>query len=208
MKSGKILPQHRTLLVVVAVAIICNSCEKEETTGNYVDSRDGQSYEYVKIGNQYWMVENMNYEAFNGCWIYDNDSSNAAIYGRLYNWHTACNVCPSGWHLPSDDEWWELTEFLGGSSEAGGKLKEEGTAHWDSPNSGATNSTGFSALPGGYRNYISDFYDTGRAAWFWTSTEYYGCDAWTRILYNDNERIQRGLSGNRDLGLSVRCVRD
>jgi len=208
MKTRKILFQLTILFLIVIVVIICNSCEKEETSGIYIDNRDGQSYRYVKIGNQYWMTENINYVVSNGCWVYNNDTSNASTYGRLYNWITACNVCPSGWHLPSDDEWFALTDCLGGSSEAGGKLKEEGTAHWNSPNKGATNSVDFSALPGGFRDYDGDFRNLGGCAYFWASTDYYGVDAWYRQLNSGNNRIDRYLSGNRNLGFSVRCVRD
>ena len=120
-------------------------------TGTFTDPRDGQTYNTVEIGSQTWFSENINY-AMTDSWWYDNSSANGDIYGRLYKWYPALTACPSGWHLPTDEEWTILTDFLGGENVAGGKMKEVGTTLWDSPNNGATNESGFTALPGGYRN--------------------------------------------------------
>ncbi|SDD19418.1 FISUMP domain-containing protein [Williamwhitmania taraxaci] len=124
---------------------------------------------------------------YNGTVVADaKATANYAIYGVLYNWPAAMNgaasstvnpsgvqgVCPTGWHLPSDAEWTQLTTFLGGESVAGGKLKEIGTTHWASPNTGADNSSGFTALPGGYRNYGGSFYYIGYGGYWWSATEY------------------------------------
>jgi len=143
-------------------------------------------------------------------------TSNYTTYGVLYNWTAAMagsasstanpsgvqGVCPAGWHLPSDAEWTELTDYLGGTSVAGGKLKETGTAHWASPNTSATNETGFSALPGGSRSNDGSFYDIGYDGRWWSATY-----AWDRIVDYDYSSVN-SYANDEELGFSVRCVRD
>jgi uncharacterized protein (TIGR02145 family) len=151
------------------------------------------------------------------CW-YNNDTVNRDTYGGLYNWAAAMNgassssanpsgvqgVCPDGWHLPSDAEWTELTDYLGGAGVAGGKMKEAGTAHWFSPNTGATNSSGFNALPGG-----GTFDEVGRVAFFWTATEDVVSGPWSRGLFNNSADVsQYNFSEWQMAGFSVRCVKD
>jgi len=152
---------------------------------------------------------------------YNNNSSNADTYGQLYNWYAvndSRNIAPEGWHVPSDAEWKELEMYLGMSqSEAdaeglrgtdeGGKLKETGTTHWISPNTGATNESGFSALPGGYRNHDGYFSIVGSYAYFWSSTEYLSYFAWSRLLYYYYSVVNR-ISNDKECGFSVRCLRD
>jgi len=144
-------------------------------TGSVTDI-DGNVYQTVKIGNQWWMMENLKvtsyrngeaipnvtdttewYNLTTGAYCYyDNDAYNTTIYGRLYNWYSindSRSIAPTGWHVPTDEEWTTVINYLGGESVAGGKLKENGTTHWTSPNNGATNESGFSALPGGYRHF-------------------------------------------------------
>jgi len=116
-------------------------------------------------------------------------------------------ICPVGWHLPTDSEWTELTDFLGGESIAGGKLKEAGLTHWTSPNTGATNESGFTALPGGYRISNSSFYGISGSGYWWSSTEPTSTLPWIRFQYYLYEIIQR-IDGNKYIGLSVRCLRD
>ncbi len=169
------------------------------------DPRDGQVYPTVQIGTQCWLRKNMNYQTGNS-WCYDNNASNCTAYGRLYDWQTALGTCPSGWHLPSDAEWTALTTFLGGEPIAGGKMKEAGTAHWSSPNTGATNSSGFTALPGGTRQG-SNFISLTNYALFWSSTEYSSTAAWARLLYGENSSVNR-YSGSKTDGCSARCVKD
>jgi len=150
---------------------------------------------------------------------YDNSSANATTYGALYTYAAAIGdnwardntanqgVCPDGWHLPTDAEWTTLTDYLGGTSVAGGKMKEIGTTHWNSPNSGADNSSGFSALPSGYRNdYNGTFYYLGRNGYWWSATES-GSTANRRRLYYDGPDVT-SLNNNKSRGFSVRCVRD
>ncbi len=172
-----------------------------------VTDYEGNTYKTIQIGNQCWMKENLNYDADSGSWCYDNDSSNCTTYGRLYNWETALTVAPAGWHLPTDDEWVTLTDYLGGVNVAGGKMKETGTAHWNSENIGATNSSGFTALAGGYRHNNGSFLDMGIDAYFWSATEYDGSDAWIRCLYYYSAVVYRSTS-YKSYGYSVRCVKD
>ena len=148
-------------------------------------------------------------------------TNNYQTYGVLYNWPAAMageassnsvpsgvqGVCPTGWHLPSDAEWTVLTSFLGGESVAGGKMKEAGTSHWNSPNTGATNSSGFSGLPGGFRNTNGYFSDVGYYGYFWSSSEYSTAYAWFRNLNYTNAYVGR-TNYSKGLGFSVRCLRD
>ena len=152
---------------------------------------------------------------------YNNDSNNVSIYGRLYNWKTvddSRHSCPVGWHVPSNSEWNILEKYLditvdttiGGmiGTDIGGKLKETGTTHWLSPNTGATNSSGFSALPGGDRS-ANGFYNgieyDGR--WWSATTSVYIDNAWTRILYNNDSRMSRNGNSKAE-GYSIRCICD
>jgi len=172
----------------------------------FIDIRNGKAYNTIHIGTQCWMKENMNYQTGNS-WCYNN-SANCETYGRLYDWQTALGVCPSGWHLPADDEWTILTTFLGGEDFSGGKMKETGFTHWESPNTGATNESGFTALPGGYRqseNY--NFYYAGYIGYFWSSTESntYPDRGWIRKLENDESKVTR-TSTSKGGGFSVRCI--
>lgn len=189
-------------------------------------------YKEVKIGDQVWMSENLNVDKFrNGdpiphaktneewktageneqpAWCYyDNDPANDAKYGKLYNWYAVNDwrgLAPEGWHIPSDAEWTELTDCLGGERVAGGKLKETGTTHWNSPNTGATNETGFTALPAGYSTGGSS-YGMGTNAYFWAVTEGVASDAWGRILCSGNAQLLRH-NHTGTAGFSVRCLQN
>ncbi len=196
-----------------------------------VSDIDGNIYITTKIGNQWWMAENLKVTHYqngdaiphvtdNATWAglitgaycnYNNDSTNVATYGSLYNWYAVAdslNLAPAGWHVSTDAEWQILVDYLGGSLVAGGKLKESGTIHWNGPNTGATNESGFSALPGGYRSsYDGTFFDVGYYAFFWSSTEGSSSYAWSRYLSYDYSGIYRSNYYKQD-GFSVRCVRD
>ena len=180
-------------------------CEMSTIT----DSRDNQVYNTVKIGNQWWMAENLNYETQNS-WEYNNDSDNGDIYGRLYEWETATQVCPSNWHLPSDNEWQTLVNYAGGENIAGGKLKEQGISHWNSPNTGATDEFCFTALPAGVslEGNIIPYSFLNSKADFWTSTIGGDSGAWGRGFEYNSEKVFRLNYGTDGLGLSVRCVKD
>jgi uncharacterized protein (TIGR02145 family) len=203
---------------------------------------DGNVYKTVRIGSQWWMMENLRVTHYRngdpipnvtegGAWIAlstgaycnnQNDTLIAAVYGRLYNWYAvgdSRNIAPEGWHVPTDDEWKQLEMYLGmsldevdnagwrGTDEAG-KLKEADTTHWVSPNISATNESGFTALPGGFRNESGAFADMGHSTHFWTSTEHDVSFAWARSLYHDHANIGRYDAHGKHYGFSVRCVQD
>ena len=165
----------------------------------------GYHYYIVSIGTKVWMAENLKYQTGN-TWCYDNNATNCNTYGRLYDWETAVAACPAGWHLPSDGEWTTLTTFLD-EAVAGGKMKETGTTHWLSPNIGATNSSGFTALPGGGRSYLGVFGYLNYRASFWTATAYSPTAAWYRSLDNYSDYVVR-FYDNKTAGNSVRCVKN
>jgi uncharacterized protein (TIGR02145 family) len=188
----------------------CGSCVfriKIDQTPRFVDSRDGQSYKMVRIGDQIWMAENLNYETPSGSWCYDNNPENCKQYGRLYDWETATKVCPVGWHLPSDKEWTTLTTLLGDASVAGGKMKCSGSQNWASPNASATNSSGFSGLPGGYHSrYDGAFNFIGYAGYWWSST-WYG-NSIARYLNYLSGSVPSNHYYDKAFGFSVRCLKD
>jgi uncharacterized protein (TIGR02145 family) len=154
--------------------------------------------------------------------IYANDNTNLGTYGYLYNWYAAKgistsgntnfkNLCSTGWHIPSDAEWTTLTNYLGGESVAGGKMKSVGTTYWISPNTGATNESGFSVLPGGFRHWGGYFFDIRDNAFFWSATENDNYRAWHLYLSNYNGAAYMSNYGddvNKPYGFSVRCLRD
>ncbi|SVC66337.1 uncharacterized protein METZ01_LOCUS319191, partial [marine metagenome] len=194
---------------------------------------DGNVYEIVPIGEQMWMKENLRvthyndgseiptgYETLNGEWsnlttgayaVYDDDPSNGEIYGNLYNWYAVDDergVCPEGWNVPTDDDYTALSDYLGGTNVAGGKMKEEGFDHWNSPNTGATNESGFTGLPGGYRvDYDGSYNRRNYNGYFWTSTEDGNSNPWSWNLGYNHSRLNH-LSGVKRYGFSVRCIRD
>lgn len=159
---------------------------------------------------------------YNGTEVADaKATANYTTYGVLYNWPAAMagsasstanpsgiqGVCPKGWHLPSDAEWTQLTNYLGGESVAGSKLKEIGTTHWISPNTGATNETGFTALPGGNRGSQGKFFVIGYHGGWWSATESTASYAWFRYIYSDHSDVYKVFDG-KELGFSVRCLKD
>lgn len=191
---------------------------------------DGHLYRAVQIGDQCWMAEDLRtgryrdgtiiphvsddiaWSQLNGAaWCnFGNDPDNDAVYGKLYNWYAAANplLCPQGWHVPSDAEWTVLTDHLGGMDIAGGKMKSPGTQHWAAPNMGATNESGFSALPGGDRFANNGvFYNLGHGGFWWSTSEDGEGNAWNRLLVYFNDGVNREHSNVRD-GFCVRCVRD
>ena len=205
--------------------------EKLVNSGIILKDIDGNVYSSVRIGSQVWMAENLKVNHYrngepipnvtnNTEWsnlitgarcYYDNDSAiYADTYGALYNWYTvddSRSLCPSGWHVPSDADWAILETYLGGSSVAGGKMKETGTAHWLSPNTGATNESGFTALPGGYRYGDGDFGSIGNYGGWWSATEGGTNYAWNRYVYYTGSDVGRDSYG-KGYGFSVRCLRD
>lgn len=182
--------------------------KKSDIFGILKDTRDGKVYQTVIIGKQTWMAENLAYQPSSGnYWVYYDEPANLEKYGYLYDWETAKKVCPKGWHLPSDEEWQVLTDYLGGNEIAGGKMKSTGTEYWKEPNEGAVNSSGFSGLPGGLRNYGGMFYLVGYNGYWWTSTELNTKLALDRYLDHNLVMIYRFFS-NKENGQSCRCLKD
>jgi len=172
-----------------------------------VSDIDGNVYGAVKIGTQVWMAENMRYKTGSGCWVYNNNENNLKKYGYLYSWETARKVCPSGWHLPSEDEFLILIKFLGGEDIAGGKLKS--AEEWDCPesNKGATNESGFTGLPGGYRLYDGSFTKIGIGGYWWSSTEKNANNVWVQNLNCWTGNTYK-YSESKQEACSVRCIKD
>jgi uncharacterized protein (TIGR02145 family) len=195
-----------------------------------VNDIDGNGYNSVTIGTQIWMATNLmtskyidgeeiplitdntgwsNLTTPGFCW-YNNDAATyKPAYGALYNWYAAnsSKLCPTGWHVPTDTEWKNLTDYLGGNSVAAGKMKEEGITHWTNPNTGATNESNFTALPGGYRDRSGIFYYTGNYGRWWSSSEYDSQSGWGRGMgYNEINISFYGYI--KQIGFSVRCLKD
>jgi len=225
-----------SVICSLAILALCTSgCKKDIVNNlapNTVTDIDGNVYKTVEIGTQTWMAENLKVTKYrNGdliqyitdstawgaltsgayCWYNNAPDTYQATYGALYNWFAVTdsrNIAPVGWHVPTDSEWITLTNFLGGETLAGGKLKEAGTIHWQSPNAGATNETGFTALPGGHRTEYGPFGATilNRGHW-WTSTPSNSSISYYRDMDYSDILVTRNLYYLR-AGFSLRCLKD
>ena len=214
------------------LVVVTSGCQTGDDTDpdNTIADIEGNIYPTVTIGTQTWMAENLKTTAFNDgteiplvtndvvwsglttpayCW-YDNDrSAYGETYGALYNWYAVNTgkLCPTGWHVPTDEEWTVLTDYLGGELEAADKLKETGSVHWARLNATATNETGFTALPNGLRfPFEYTFSDIGFLANWWSSDmlEQDARFAWYREL-GDKVRRDGFL---KEIGIGVRCIRN
>ncbi len=189
---------------------------------------DGNQYNTISLGSQVWMKENLrvgkyrngdlipNYlsdtewqnTGIGACAILNNDSVNYFKFGKLYNWFSVDDprgLCPNGWHVPTNEEWGQLENFLGGDSIAGGKMKS--INFWNNPNTGATNLSDFSGLPGGARYYFGNFGDNPSFGYWWTSSSYSSSLSWNRFLgFNDSNSFRERYGKN--YGFSVRCLRN
>jgi uncharacterized protein (TIGR02145 family) len=219
------------MLAVCLLFMLGALCFSVASAGTVTDV-DGNTYQTVTIGTQVWMAGNLKVTHYrNGIaipndtdgttWVtlttgaysdYDNDSNNVATYGRLYNWFAVAdsqNIAPVGWHVPTDADWQQLANYLGGDAVAGGKLKDTGTAHWIAPNTGATNESGFSGLPGGYRPYANNgaYQYLYNYAYFWSSTASTASSGLARYLSYSSAALN-GPAANKNFGFSVRCVKD
>ncbi len=204
--------------------------QKVYTPPTTVTDKDGNVYQTVTIGTQTWMASNLRVLHFrNGesitnltvdaDWVgatfaawcdYSNIAANGTKYGHLYNWYAATDsrkIAPVGWHVPTDAEWTTLTTYLGGESVAGGKLKEAGVLNWISPNTGATNETGFTALPGGIRG--SKFDRIGIEGVWWSTTQFSTLtgNCLLRNIYNNSSQMNSNVE-SKYAGFSVRCIKD
>ncbi len=169
--------------------------KEQPNEGTFTDSRDGQTYKWIRIGDQVWMVENLNYDAGHGCWCYDDNSRNCDQYGHLYNWETAKRVCPDGWHLPSKSEFETLLDRYGGKGEqAYNALKRGG-------------SSGISVLLGGSRGSNGRFYYLGARGSFWSSSGYTSKCAWY-LRIRSSSKVATMYYRDESAGRSVRCLQD
>jgi uncharacterized protein (TIGR02145 family) len=223
-------------IMAIALFLNCNPTSSNNNTVVFTDSVtdvDGNVYHAVTIGTQTWTVENLKTTKYNDgtaiplvtdsaawsnlttgayCWYNNDATTNKATYGALYNWYAVNTgkLAPAGWHVPTDAEWSTLSAYLGGDNVSGGALKEPGTTHWYSPNTGATNSSGFSALPGGYRGYRGyngNFDYIGDVGHWWSATENDASCAYYRYLFYDLNFLFRD-NYFKSYGFSVRLLRD
>jgi uncharacterized protein (TIGR02145 family) len=213
------------------------TCKKNDDNDNNDDTNpdavvdiDGNNYNTIIIGSQTWFAENLRVTKYaNGDPIpnitddtqwsnqnsgaycdYENLSSNGTIYGHLYNWfavHDSRKLCPEGWHVPSHGEWETLATYLGGTNIAGGKMKETGLDHWNSPNTGATNESGFTGLPGGTRYNSSTFVNIGDNGNWWTSTAETGTKSWRHSLGASTTTLGNNAV-DKGHGFTIRCLKD
>ncbi|MBV5314032.1 MAG: fibrobacter succinogenes major paralogous domain-containing protein [Prolixibacteraceae bacterium] len=229
--------QRTILMSVFAITIVActkdesniDDPENNGASGKMTDL-DGNVYKTVTIGTQIWMGENLCTTKYNDgtlianvtdnkewtslstgayCNYNNTENSGTNTYGRLYNWYAinTGKLAPKGWHIPTDKEWTTLTSYLGGEGIAGIKMKESGTTNWISPNSGATNSSSFTGLPGGSRFYTALFYNFSYYGYWWSASEHDTSNAWLRSLcYNYND-VTRSYYDKR-YGFSVRCIKD
>ena len=217
---------YTAFLAILAIAMVCfNGCNKSTDP---VSSGGSTEQGIVRIGTQVWTSVNLNVNHYRngdsipqvqnssewgslttGAWCYyENDTAYGRIYGKLYNWYAVTDsrgLAPSGWHIPSDSEWTTLSDYLGGSSVAGGKMKAK--TLWRTPNAGASNISSFTALPGGYRISNGTCESIGESAYFLSVTDIDVTLAWTRGLYYYASDVIR-YGGYKNYGYSVRCVRD
>lgn len=224
MKSKKSI-----LFALSLILIFPAGCRKIETPAVMADI-EGNTYKTVKIGNQEWMAENLKTTKFSDgtdiplkkdaaewsnltapafCW-YDNDETTYKdSFGALYNGHTVetDQLCPSGWHVPSREEWQQLRDYLGDTVKAGGKLKEAGLDHWLSPNKGADNSTGFNALPAGFRYFEGSFSSALSYTAFWSASDSMNDGEWFVGLYYADASLAIEHR-NKKHGFSVRCIKN
>jgi len=240
MKKKKSMLIYPFLILGISFFITsgCSSKDDNVISSNIQDA-DGNVYHADTIGTQVWLIENLKTTHYNDnspitpvtdpatwigrtteayCWFNNDAGTYKNTYGALYNWYAVNTgkLCPAGWHVPSDDEWTTLINYLGGPTVAGGKLKESGTAHWATPNTGADNSKGFTALPGGSR-YVGtsilfvpgNFYANGSYGFWWSSTENTSSltNAWHQYITSGSGAIVR-QTGSKGLGFSVRCIKN
>lgn len=220
-------------LLILIVFAGCNSGTEEEGSRLRISDVDGNSYKTVQIGNQLWMAENLKTTSFNDgnpialvenydewanlelpayCW-YNNDSLSSESFGALYNGYLIDEdkLCPEGWHIPTDEDWIELERAAGGAEFAGAALKEAGTSNWKTPNLAATNESGFTALPGGYRSYTGTFNLSRTFGYWWSSTEKSWYGASSRVIFRGLQYEDRAMFrdiAEKNNGFSVRCVQN
>ena len=194
------------LISVVYIVTAVYSFTYGQETGSMTDPRDGRVYKTVKIDAQIWMAENLAFKTESGCSVYDDVKDYLKTHGYLYTWETATKACPEGWRLPSMQDWWFLSNFLGGDEVSGGKLKQTGTTSWESPNTGATNSSGFTALSSG-RSGDKAMEHIGKTTFFWTNVDDDDATSWCGVLYSSRGDLAL-IPIEKKNGFSVRCIKN
>ncbi len=196
-----------TLFILICISF---NCCNAQNTSSFTDKRDGHIYKTVKIGDKWWMAENLAYKTDSDSYVYNNRKIYEKIYGRLYTWKIATKACPEGWHLPTSFEWEEM-EFTITINEAkqGFYLKsKEGWQDYENKNGNGNNSSGLRILPAGYRGYVKGtFYSLGKCAYFWTSAPHDKEIAWKRKFSYKKKDIRRFYM-EQTYCFSVRCVKD
>ena len=209
------------IILLLLISMILGCKEKDpfltDDSGTFKDARDGETYEWIKTGEQIWMAENLNYNAGQKSFVYNNDEINGVTMGRLYTWLEALTACPSGWHLPTDIEWEELAYFV--SQDKGPYSKVEGGDDWENlaihlkaktewkNESYGTDDYGFTALPTGGHSYNGDFFHKGEYVYFWSSTAASDKNSWFRYMSYYNQFFLRDFL-KKEYAFSVRCVKD
>jgi len=205
-------------------------CETKDRAPDPVTDIEGNIYRTIQIGEQVWMAENLKCTLLSDgteipcvaddsewgdlttsgyCWYNNDEAENKDTYGALYNYYTVSSdiLCPDGWHVPSYGDWEEMRALLGDTATGGGKLKEKGTIQWSSPNTGADNSVGFTAVPSGIRYFEGTYNSASFFTSFWSSTESGIDKAWYLSLYYKDAVASINKTSKKD-GFSVRCVKN
>jgi len=196
--------RNSLITIIYIITSVCFYTYGQEA-GSFTDDRDGKVYKTVKIDDQLWMGENLAFKTESECWVYDGIRDYVKTHGYLYSWQAATKACPAGWRLPSMQDWWYLSSELGGDNQAGGKLKESGTSSWKSPNTGATNSSGFTALSSG-RSGDKNMEHIGNVTFFWTNVDDDDVTSWCAALYSTKRELSLFPTEKKD-GYSVRCIK-
>ncbi len=196
----------QTVVLLLTALFFLNGNLSAQQKGTFVDKRDGNSYKWVKAGNQMWMVDNLRFATPNGSWAVHDDTANIKTYGRLYDWGTATKACPKGWHLPSDAEWNVLVKNLGGEDVAGEKFQQMDTVKVPQDPRSAMVSQGFSRLLSGVRHNDGAFDGFGVWGGCWSATPA-GTDAANNWLFAKGSQSIRKSSSTKNSAYTVRCVK-
>jgi uncharacterized protein (TIGR02145 family) len=222
MKNIYIIPSF------VLIMFLFNSCKKGDE--NKIKDGDGNGYNSITIGSQIWLTENLKTTTYNDgsaiplvtdsiawmnlstpayCWYRNDESYFNFGYGALYNWYVinTGKLCPAGWYIPMDADWTTLVSYLEGDPYAAEKLKESGSLHWNIGMMGGSNTSGFTALPAGIRDGISQFNGVGAAAFWWTATVDADGTLWDRGIGSFDTKV-RQYNPKKTIGISVRCLKD
>jgi len=195
----------KKLFLLSCIIFSFNIAVFSQNSESFKDERDGQTYKIVKIDNQTWMAQNLNYVTENS-WCYNDDKKNCEKYGRLYALEAALKACPKGWKMPSDNDWETLINNHGSKDNVGSFLKEAGTANWKTPNVGASDKGGFTALPAGHRLTDGTYSDEGISASFWSLFND-KVNAWGRHLFYNAANL-RSFNSPEIKAYSLRCIKE